>query len=136
MNQNKKIFEWVLYNINQLLSITHDYSIYKQFGDGLDVRGVFLDISKAFNKVWHKGLLYKLKQNGILDNLLDTITDFLNSRKQRVALNGQFSIKAGAPRGSILGPVTFLIYINDLSDDLITNVKEVWYNKNLSMKFL
>ena len=62
--------------INQLLSITHE--ICKSFDDGLDVRGVFLDISKAFDKVWHKGLLYKLKQNGISGNLLDTITDFLN----------------------------------------------------------
>ena len=45
---------------------------------------VFLDISKAFDKVWHKGLIYKLKQNGISGNLLDTITDFLSSRKQKL----------------------------------------------------
>ena len=75
--------------INQLLSITHE--IYRSFDDGLDVRGVFLNISKAFDKVWHKGLLYKSKQNGVPGNLVDPITDFINSRKQRVALNAQFS---------------------------------------------
>ena len=57
----------------------------------------------------------------------DTITDFLNLRKQRVVLNGQYSswtgIESGAPQGSILGPLLFLIYINDLFDGLTTNLK-------------
>ena len=69
--------------INQLLAITHE--IYKSFDACLDVRAVFLDISKAFDKVWHQGLLYKLKQNAISGNLLETLTDFLKDRKQRVA---------------------------------------------------
>ena len=110
--------------INQLLLITHE--IYESFNNDLDVRGVFLDTCKTFNYVWHKGDIHKLKQSGISDNLLDTITDFLNPRKQRVALNGQFSlwtcIEAGVPLRSTLGPLLFLIYVNDLSDDLITDV--------------
>ena len=56
--------------------------MYKSFESGLDDRGVFLDISKVFDKVWHKGLIYKLKWKGISGNLLDTITDVLNSRKK------------------------------------------------------
>ena len=87
--------------INQLLSITHE--IYKSFDDGYEVRGVFLDISKAFDKVWHNGLIYKLKQNG---NLLNLIIDFLDTRKQRVVLNGQYSlwesVKAAVPQGFLV----------------------------------
>ena len=74
---------------NQLLSIKHQ--IYKSLDIGHEVRSVFLDISKAFDKVWHKGLNFKLKQNGISGKLLSTLTDFLNFRKQRVVLNGPLS---------------------------------------------
>ena len=111
--------------INQLISITHE--IYKSFDDGYEVRGVFLDISKAFDKVWHQSLHFKLRQNGISGELLNTLADFLNKRTQRVILNGQYSsrakVEAGVPEGSILGPLLFLIYINDLSGNLASNPK-------------
>ena len=92
-----------------------------------EIRGVFFDISKAFDKVWHEGLVFKLKQNGISGNLLNIFEDFLRNRKQRVVLNGQTSnwenIHAGVPQGSILGPLLFLIYINDLAENLSSNPK-------------
>ena len=57
----------------------------------IKVRGVFIDTSKAFDKVWHKVSIFKLKQNGISGNLLELLADFLKDRKQRVVLNGQVS---------------------------------------------
>ena len=89
--------------------------------------GVFLEISKAFHKVWHEDLIYKLKQNGIKSNLLDSMTNFLNDRKQRVVLNDLHSkwvnIEAGVLQVSILGLLLFLIYINDSPDNFISNPK-------------
>ena len=72
---------------NQLLSIAHE--ILSAFDDGHKVKVVFLDISKAFDRFWHEGLLFKLLQYGISGGLITLITDFLSCRKQRVELNGQ-----------------------------------------------
>ena len=77
----------------QLLSITHE--IYKSFDNEFEVKGVFLYISKAFDEVWHEGIIFKLKQNNISGKLLSVLSDFLKDRKERVTLNGQVSSWAG-----------------------------------------
>ena len=111
--------------INQLLSITQ--KLFTFFDNRIEVRTVSLDISKAFDKVWHEGLIFKLKQNDISGGLLRIFSHFLSNRKQRVALNVQNSlwtnVHAGVSQGSILSLLLFLIYINDLLDNLTSNAK-------------
>ena len=111
--------------IYQLINITNDFG--KALDEGKEVRVIFCDISKAFNRVWHRGLLKKLESIGIRGSLLDWVQNYLSGRKQRVVINNASSdwsfIKAGVPQGSILVPQFFIIFINDIVIDIQSTIK-------------
>ena len=106
--------------INQLTFLYN--KICKALDEGLEVRFIFSDISKAFDKVWYKGLIFKLKRAGIHEKLLAWFSDYLCNRCQRVVLPGCQSntkhFNAGVPQGSVL----FLVYINDIVEDIESGI--------------
>ena len=87
---------------------------------------MFLDVSSAFDKVWHSGLLAKLSQVGVEGVFYDTLTSYLTDRRQVVAVEGQKSetleIKAGVPQGSRLGPLLFIVYMNDIIEEIESDI--------------
>ena len=108
-----------------LLTVVSD-RIARTFNRSEATRAVALDISKAFDKVWLAGLLHKLESYGILGQIFGLISSFLSNRRLRVVLHGkspqEYSVKAEVPQGSILGPTVFLLYINDLPDNVICHI--------------
>ena len=94
--------------------------IYQKLEEGKQVPIVFLDIKKAFDKVWHAGLLHKLKTIGITGKLLKLLESYLHNRRQQVVIEGVSSatvnLLAGVPQGGILSTLLFLLFINDISE--------------------
>lgn len=114
-----------LSTVTQLLEMVHDLAISLDNQNQIDI--LFLDFEKAFDRVSHRKLLIKLKPILKNDSLLAWIEAYLNCRYQCVTVNGSSSpsapVESGIPQGSILGPLFFLVFINDIVHDIPVKIQ-------------
>ena len=106
----------------------------KWVDDGSPVDVVYLDFQKAFDKVPHQRIILELKPHGMGNNIVNWIEQWLTDRRQRVVVDGEVSswksVLSGVPRGSVLGHILLLVYINDLEEGVTGNIlKCVDYTK-------
>ena len=110
----------------QLVEAIHDWTTILNKGQG-QVDVILLDFSKAFDTVPHQRLLQKLNKYGIRNHTLNWISSFLTNRTHHVVVNGSTSnvesVLSGVPQGTVLGPLLFLIYINDIEQNLTSKIR-------------